>query len=72
MQDDTQQIHQLRKLIYLFCSQFILCLYNLLMNSFEQKGISNHFARQLINFNTDYKHAQYVGFFGVSVMLETL
>ncbi|KAH0949473.1 hypothetical protein HN011_004151 [Eciton burchellii] len=38
------------------------CLYDLLMNSLEQKGISNQFAEQLINFSTDYEHAQYVGF----------
>jgi len=36
-------------------------LYDLLMNLLEERGITNEFAEQLIEFSTSYEHGQYIG-----------
>lgn len=37
------------------------CLYDLLMNMLEERGVSGEFADQLVNFCTSYEHSQYIG-----------
>ncbi|XP_003746782.1 complement component 1 Q subcomponent-binding protein, mitochondrial [Galendromus occidentalis] len=36
-------------------------LYDLLMNLLEERGVTNEFAEQLIDFSTSYEHGQYIG-----------
>jgi len=36
------------------------CLYDLLMNMLEERGVSNEFADQMVEFCTSYEHSQYI------------
>lgn len=36
-------------------------LYDLLMNLLEERGVTNEFAEQLVEFSTSYEHGLYIG-----------
>jgi len=39
---------------------FFQCLYDLLMNLLEERGISNEFVEKLSDFSTAYEHSMYI------------